>query len=415
MPFKTATASREYWIPNYTKESAPQNVQQWITAPQVKGTWITFPDGSRFRRPTNYYRSEYIYEPGSGYDFRARRISNGTRYDIVSGPGGNTFGNFFGGNWIYSYSGLGIPNLLANPALVTSETNEANTKSLNKLADGKAQIGENLATLGQTMRMFINPLQAYDDAILAIAKNKSMIPLLRKSYRDLIRGGTSKKLADQYLIYVYGFKPLMQDIYSLSELAKEQGGKPLFVHGQASVEKFSRGDDRRFLNTTAGVYEDWHSNVTRSRTRTVVWAKLSEQYQLARTLNQLGLLNPASLFWELVPFSFLIDWILPIGPVLSAITAPAGLDFVGGSTSRRVTSYWDCSILHVPAGSGYSDVSNTPGSGKFRYNGYTRNALSTWPKPGLYFDSDPLRLNADGSDRIFKGLALAISRMPSLR
>ena len=51
-------------------------------------------------------------------------------------------------------------------------------------------------------------------------------------------------------------------------------------------------------------------------------------------LQQLGLLNPASIAWELVPYSFVLDWFSNIGQVLGQFTAFAGLD-----TSRVSWTY----------------------------------------------------------------------------
>lgn len=43
-------------------------------------------------------------------------------------------------------------------------------------------------------------------------------------------------------------------------------------------------------------------------------------------LNKLGLLNPASIAWELVPYSFVLDWFANINTVLSQFTDFAGLN-----------------------------------------------------------------------------------------
>jgi hypothetical protein len=44
----------------------------------------------------------------------------------------------------------------------------------------------------------------------------------------------------------------------------------------------------------------------------------------------LGLSNPGLFIWETIPGSFLLDWILPIGDSLRAMTAYKGLRFVSG-------------------------------------------------------------------------------------
>jgi hypothetical protein len=55
--------------------------------------------------------------------------------------------------------------------------------------------------------------------------------------------------------------------------------------------------------------------------------------------NQMGFINPAAVAWELVPFSFLVDWFLPVGDFLNSFT-----DLLGHSvhypytTTKRVAS-----------------------------------------------------------------------------
>jgi len=44
----------------------------------------------------------------------------------------------------------------------------------------------------------------------------------------------------------------------------------------------------------------------------------------ALLLSQLGLVNPASLAWELVPFSFVVDWFANVGDFLASFTDTVG-------------------------------------------------------------------------------------------
>lgn len=52
------------------------------------------------------------------------------------------------------------------------------------------------------------------------------------------------------------------------------------------------------------------------------------------SLAGLGVTNPLEIAWELVPFSFVADWFLPVGKYLNTLDATAGLDFRGGSITR---------------------------------------------------------------------------------
>lgn len=56
-------------------------------------------------------------------------------------------------------------------------------------------------------------------------------------------------------------------------------------------------------------------------------------------LSRLGLLNPASLAWDLLPFSFVIDWFLPIGTILRWIGAKRDVGKIYAWSAK--TSGWD--------------------------------------------------------------------------
>ena len=67
----------------------------------------------------------------------------------------------------------------------------------------------------------------------------------------------------------------------------------------------------------------------------------------AYLLQQLGIANPASVVWELIPFSFVIDWVFDVGTFLDAFTAFMGCTVLNSCTtysakgSVESTWYWD--------------------------------------------------------------------------
>lgn len=239
--------------PSISSSSSNDTVEYWSVPSLVKGQWVEYPSGFRFRLPTNYGKAHIKLSRGSSYYIKEERYVLGKLYQTIvreSSPGGYKFGNFFSGNFIYRLDGeVGIPNVLGPPRLVTDERNEAVTKSLNDIADQKVNIGENLATLGQTARLFINPMRSF----VNLAKSYHRLPvgrelpwgkLARMTYRDLVRGKYGSKIAEKYLEYVYGFKPLMQDIYEISELAKSQAKHPLLINGRGSASRSGSASDK---------------------------------------------------------------------------------------------------------------------------------------------------------------------------
>lgn len=55
-----------------------------------------------------------------------------------------------------------------------------------------------------------------------------------------------------------------------------------------------------------------------------------------KTLDQLGLTNPLSVAWELVPLSFVVDWFLPVGNYVQSLVPPQGVNYVSGWISQKV-------------------------------------------------------------------------------
>jgi len=303
-----------------------------------------------------------------------------------------------------------IANLNNPPSINSSMRNECETKALLDLADAKANIGENLATLSQILRLVKDPLSTLVKEFQKVRRDKNLWGLIYKSARDLNQGKALNGPAKEYLKYVYGWKPLVSDIYGIIELAKDANKRPLLINARGVSKREQFLDEAAFQSGSDRIRTTTSDATAISTSVCSLWATPDPNWAGSRTLNQLGLLNPASLAWELVPASFVIDWALPIGPVLQALTATAGLSFVDGSTSQRVSARWRYEQGHY-AQPGYAITSYSPSKGIGAYEGYVREKLSGWPRPGFWWDPDPLRLKNDDSDRIFKFLALSLLQL----
>lgn len=113
-------------------------------------------------------------------------------------------------------------------------------------------------------------------------------------------------------------------------------------------------------------------------------------------LNSLGLLNPLYTVWVAIPFSFLVDWFVPVGDWLQSLSSVLGLEFVDGYITQRswgsasVTAS-KCKLLNVKME--FGTTSATAGFCRI-----TRDALIAWPWPVPYivfpFSSDKRVANA---------------------
>lgn len=98
------------------------------------------------------------------------------------------------------------------------------------------------------------------------------------------------------------------------------------------------------------------------------------------TLAALGFTNPFALWWELTPYSFVFDWLIPVGNMLEALTADAGLIFESGFTNTK--SFCDITVTGV-----LPNREGTLPSGRFRNVSQLRSVMVSAPITGLYMKS----------------------------
>lgn len=138
--------------------------------------------------------------------------------------------------------------------------------------------------------------------------------------------------ANTWLELSYGWRPLLSDIHSQAENLARVLVKHEFVtrSGRASA-KADKKTTWKVLDGNEGLWETSYTSIQTSRVTYVVRYRIQDG--LLNTANTFGLLNPLEVAWEIVPFSFVVDWFLPIGNALSNLTATTGLIFHGGSES----------------------------------------------------------------------------------
>lgn len=386
------------------------HTQDWYyKSNKVSGQFLTFANGYRFRRATNYYNGSVIMQLSTAQNTLFRESLTGPLILYRSSPGGYGCNGVLNINYNSSLLGS-VPVGMYHASAPTGMRNESVTKALLKIADQKVNLGENLATLGQTARLFSESAQTLSKFLKGMYDDKSMRKYLSKSYRDLVREGIPETISNRYLEYVYGWRPLMSDVYALYKLMKDGTQKPLLFQGKGSS---NRGGAPTPSANPIGIYNNGAAKITGGTenltVRCCLWGQIDPNWSGARSINQLGLLNPLSLAWELMPWSFVVDWLLPVGSVLSALSAPAGLIFVDGSIGTRysATVAYDTWYTYYPSTWIESDVH---ASGTVVKESYRREVLTSWPLPGLWFDPDPLR-----GDRIFKAAALLISNIHGVR
>lgn len=152
----------------------------------------------------------------------------------------------------------------------------------------------------------------------------------------------AKKAADLWLEYSFGWKPLMGDIKS----ACDQISEPLPIN-DTSVGSASR---TQITSQIVGSLDY----------RRISWVKhwVGGRVKLTNPnlflASQLGLVNPLAIAWELIPGSFVADWMFDISSFLGSMS-----DFIG----TQVTGSWHSSMCRyaeskVPTNGGTGALAN---------------------------------------------------------
>lgn len=152
-----------------------------------------------------------------------------------------------------------------------------------------------------------------------------------------------KSAASNFLEYHFGLVPLLSDIHDAIELYREPIKSLEATRGRKSFhDSFNIRTD---FQTGGGDF--WRRSEYYARDYLAVQGctvhAITNNNLLS--LEQWGVLNPLSLVWEAVPFSFVVDWFVNVGNVLSSFSAFSGMQLTRTYTSwrYRVTTYGDCS------------------------------------------------------------------------
>jgi hypothetical protein len=155
------------------------------------------------------------------------------------------------------------------------------------------------------------------------------IQKMPKARGDRVRSG-GKSGANLWLEYSFGWKPLVQDIYNATlVLVCDPPAHKVRASGRYR-EQISQGNYGQYAWTTRAFYD----------VKVQIQAEVYVHNPNLALANQLGLVNPATVAWELVPFSFLVDWFIPVGKMLDSWTDLLGykIEYPCTTTLRECTA-----------------------------------------------------------------------------
>lgn len=267
-------------------------------------------------------------------------------------------------------------------------------QALSNLSNQRTDLGQNFAERKQASDMMADRVSSIAHSVRNF---KDKRPRDWKKVK-LLKGFGIKKLGaipNAWLETQYGWKPLMSDIKGaydfMRDLDKDGDSFRVSAKGSRHEENTSLFWDAPDNNATRGngmLFKAQYRSVTSAG----VFVRLD--YVMSNPalhqLQQVGLANPAALAWNLVPYSFVLDWVLPVGDYLNSWTADLGLSFKAGTISRfrRVEE----KAVAIGPYDKYNRPQGTISPGIRSRTEFTRVVLSSSPSPRVPHFKNPLSL-----------------------
>lgn len=213
---------------------------------------------------------------------------------------------------------------------LSSSTNlkvRAEIDALSKLKDQKVNFGVALAEAQQTANFVGDVATTLGRSAKQFRRGK-----FRQAFNTL--GANWRDYPSSWLGWNYAAKPLLGDVYGMLQLLRDPARLSDWVITVKGVTK--RENVYTDVSVRQQTYPSSHVFVERTFEGCFVRLDYIPDNTFVAHLANVGLSNPLEIVWELVPFSFVADWFLPIGDWFSSFDAALGYEFLSGSYTHRL-------------------------------------------------------------------------------
>lgn len=241
---------------------------------------------------------------------------------------------------------------------------QAITAALADLGSATAELGVELKEAQKTADFIGEQLQGVWKLAKAVKAGKVPKEWRKawKAWRGDIPRSFNQTFSQRWLEYRYAWSPMILGVYDSLDLLDKQSKRPQLhtVRKRVVSEVLTESS---FDTFHGGYFTFAVTELTRMIERTSAYAVLTFEPKESMwiALNDAGVLNPASVWWETVPFSFVADWFVRVGDFLNAQQALRLFRLKGGTLTHR--HEWKTekrTNLRLLAGQEYCESPNFP-------------------------------------------------------
>jgi len=289
----------------------------------------------------SFYGASYDYSSRIGTDGKTETVSGVTRdkwnnYTVVDHHGVGTMGKT-------SWCNIGgYPNI--NTLFTAADQNRLLAKLADKVRGHSFNLGVELGQAKQTGDLIWNTAKQLALAARNVRKGQLTSALKNLGLPPGSHTFKTKDAAGRWLELQYGWLPLLGSVKDAAEAyAALTSLRKSRIVVQIRKNGLHDGSQSPTLYSGFGQYR---------ATNRIIY-EMTEDISTARSL---GLLDPLSVAWELMPWSFVADWFIPIGTYLdnlsiipklkgrflttktmqysNSLIVKANFNFYGGATAR---------------------------------------------------------------------------------
>lgn len=330
--------------------------------------------------PTPYWHGRYTEVGTYSYYYRyyRRGAHRYTEYkqQLASGPLSNPF----------LWRNLNSPGGISYPTGLDVERldNQLLEKLNNQAIDLGTILGEALPTVryvayrgAQLARLGLCIVSGRWKRSIKMIVSKRKFNKIRKRHIKDNGFDAGSFVAASLLEFNFAIRPMVKDIADVTSLYLDPMAvaKTLRFVASSSVNHSDRHH--------SSVGDTSSTNTINGIARKKIVYSISDPDAVAR--KAFGLQNPARVIWEILPFSWLIDYVVNVGGWIGAMTAADGLTFQHGYLSFKGKENFSSSYSLDQSST--SVVYRVAQATRGTFEGYVRTPLAGFPKPTLQLTS----------------------------
>jgi len=274
------------------------------------------------------------------------------------------------GGYTYSYTDLNAQGAFAVGRNVVADDPDWESKLRLAIKDQNVNLAQSMAEYHQLQSMFVKNATTVYRFMRWLKRGKGNNPFSGKAR---LRKPTPLEIPNRYLEFQFGIKPLISDLEGSIEEFEKAAQRPHYRQFSISAKARAKKERHGILSLDGRKLEAEDEDQVVIKVKAIV---LGESFSAQR----LGFTNPAALAWELLPYSFVIDYFVGVGNWLQGFDALIGIQQCYGTVTRK-SKYISTSNLggrYTQKTYGRSVFLSLPGSRAYpKWNpslGYTRVA-----------------------------------------